>query len=160
MADKPISFRVPRPLMDEILRRARDATAHQAARLAVARYYTLCRLHDPRRWLTDAELAIVCEVCSAVVCDTRNSALDLDDVRVRSIWMEVADAIAISRRSPPDPTTGAPQLLARHRRNGEPPVNGDELVTKLQCASYADLVALADFVERHVPNDPDEQEMT
>jgi len=163
-SDKPLSFRVVHSLRDQLLRRVPrehgetdadrrtgdDYSIHQVARIAITRYVAICERHDPRRWLSRVELAIVCDVCNGTL---PSIDLDHDELHVRAIWHEVADAIEIAKRGLPDPATGAPQLLARHCRDGEQVIDGAELVRKLQSASYADLVGLADFVERFWADD-------
>lgn len=61
--------------------------AQDRRRTASMRYRMLCRAHDPSRWLTPAEIELVCQALGPARPDL--SAED-DERRVRAIWRQVA----------------------------------------------------------------------
>ena len=149
---RPLSFRVPADVLDEMARRYkasdgdRDTGRSLAGRAALDRYYEMCRRHFHRLRIeySRAELGLLC-----VVHNGGMLAYDFGDDRRAStmiavaMWHKLADTIAL------------------HPGYGKQWDVSDEaahtLVAKLQAASFADVIALADFIERFWADDPEAQ---
>lgn len=151
--DRPISLRLPTSVLADLDRRTtkphpaargeqsdpdREWTRGQALRAAVGRYYEVCRRHLAALDLSRSELAVCCDVLNGGMLD-----LDGDDhaaARLSIVWAEIADAFRLHK--------------GYGDRHGVSDEQGAKLIAKLQAASYADLVALVDFVERFWADDP------
>jgi hypothetical protein len=114
----------------------RQYSASQAIRGSLARYYEVCRRHLARLDLSREELAVVCDVLNGGLLGWED---DHSAARISVVWSEVADAFALGK--------------GYGERHGVSDEQGRQLVAKLQAASYADLVALVDFVERFWSDD-------
>jgi Arc/MetJ-type ribon-helix-helix transcriptional regulator len=140
MEDRPISLRLPKSAYDEIARRVqpagndhdREYLRSDVIRAAIARYYECCRRHLAMLGLTREELALCCDALNGVwlTADADSGAAQL-----AVIWAGIADAIRLDG------------LAKKHG------VDSEKLLARLQAATYADLVALVDFVERFWAND-------
>lgn len=140
--DRPISLRLPKSVLDELGRRVmpagndsdREYLRSDVIRAAIQRYYEVCRRHLATLGLSREELALCCDALNGVwlQAHTEHGAAQLSVV-----WAGIADAIQLEG------------LAAKHDVK-EP----SRLIAKLQAASYADLVALVDFVERFWADDP------
>lgn len=139
--DRPISLRFPKPLLDEVHRRVQPAGGEDdreylrsdVIRAGLQRYYEVCRRHVAALGLSREELALCCDSLNGVwlTADTDSGASQL-----AVVWAGIADSIRLNG------------LAKKHG------VDGDKLIARLQSASYADLVALVDFVERFWADDP------
>jgi hypothetical protein len=144
-SDRPVSLRLSHDLLGEIDRRTTKAGAESdreygradAIRGALNRYYEVCRRHLASLDLSRNELAVCCDVLNGGLLGFRGEGLGAASLTV--VWAEIADAFALSR--------------GRGEPHGVTDEQGKLLVDKLQRASYADLVALADFVERFWADD-------
>lgn len=164
-SDRPIALRLPHDLRDEIARRVSDPTKRaeartdadrrgedargagdpdreytqsQAIRAGLARYYEMCARHLRKLELTRGELGVLCEVLNGGMI-----GYDLDDrgaARLTVVWAELADAAQLH------PGYGKQWGLDDEQVNA--------LARRLQAASYADLCAVVDFVERFWADDP------
>lgn len=105
--------------------------------------YEICRRHAPTTWLSRGEIAIVCDVINGGLLWIPDESQSL---YVRSIALEISDAVQYAG-------AGLGSYAHKHRREGEPLVDESALVDKLRAASFADLAALADFVERFWADD-------
>lgn len=95
----------------------------------------MCRRHIAALGLSREELALCCDALNGVWldADTEHAAAHL-----AIVWAGIADAIQLGG-------------LAHKHRVADPAA----LIAKLQASSYADLVALVDFVERFWADDAD-----
>lgn len=149
--DRPISLRLPTSVLTDLDRRVtkrgeesdREWTRGQALRAAVGRYYEICRRQLASLDLSRGELGVICDVLNGGMLD-----LDGDDraaARLSIVWAEIADAFRLHR--------------GYGERFGVSDELGAKLVAKLQAASYADIVAIVDFVERFWADDPEAEAM-
>jgi hypothetical protein len=127
--DRPISLRLPGALLDEIGRRHKPAGAGErehrrshAIRVALSRYYEICRRHAERLRLTAGELNIVVELLAA----GRND----DDLDVGQLLAEFV--------------LSCPGICQVEGLTDEQAL---DLARRLQIAPYADIVALLDLAE-------------
>lgn len=146
--DRPVSLRLPKTVLAELGRRVRPAGGEDdreynrsdAIRAALQRYYELCRRHFAALGLSRQELALCCDALNGVWLDA-----DTDQAasHLAVLWAGVADAIQVSGLA---------------KKHGVTDPSG--LVTRLRNASYGDIVALVDFVERFWADDPEAEAMT
>jgi len=140
--DRPVSLRLPKTVLDEIARRVqpaggdddREYLRSDVIRAALQRYYETCRRHLKALGLSRRELALCCDALNGVwlTADTDSGAAQL-----AIVWAGIADAIKLEGLADKHGVTDPAALIA-----------------KLQQASYADLVALVDLVERFWADDP------
>lgn len=169
-SDRPIALRLPHDLRDEISRRVSDSskraeartdadrrgedargvadpdreyTQSQAIRAALARYYEGCRRHLVRLGLGRAELGVLCEVLNGGLLSYEYDGSGA--ARLSVVWAELADAVSLR------PGIGVPWGLDDDAVRA--------LASRLQAASYADLCAVVDFVERFWAGDEPAQKM-
>lgn len=147
-SDRPVSLRLPRDLLDLIDRRTtktdtesdREYGRADAIRGALNRYYEVCRRHLAALDLSRGELAVCCDVLNGGLLGI-SGVDDHAAARLSVVWAEIADAFALHS--------------GYGDRHGVSDEQGRALVAKLQKASYADLCALVDFVERFWADDSD-----
>ena len=139
--DRPISLRLPSALLDEISRRTQSAgnegdreyLRSDVIRAALARYYETCRRHVATLGLAREELALVCDALNGVWLTADH---DSGAAQLAVTWAGIADAIQLDG------------LAKKHKVS-----DADGLIARLQKLSYADTVALVDFVERFWADD-------
>lgn len=147
-SDRPISLRFSTDLLELVDRRTTKAGAEvdreynraDAIRGAINRYYEVCRRHLAALGLSPPELGVCCSVLNGGLLGISGVG-DHAAARLSVVWAEIADAFTLH------PGYGAQWDVSDEQ--------GAALVAKLQRASYADLCALVDFVERFWANDPD-----
>lgn len=147
-SDRPISLRLPTQLLEQIDRRTtkaggdsdREYGRADAVRGALNRYYEVCRRHLAALELTRGELAVCCDALNGGLLGM-DSGDGNASARLTVVWAEIADAFGLHK--------------GYGERHGVTDEQGKALVAKLQRASYGDLTALVDFVERFWADDPE-----
>jgi hypothetical protein len=149
-SDRPVSLRLPHALLEQIDRRTTKASEASdgdreygradAIRGALNRYYESCRRHLAALDLSRGELAVCCDVLNGGLLGIGGMD-ELGAARLSVVWAEIADAFALHK--------------GYGERHGVTDEQGRAFVAKLQRASYADLCALVDFVERFWADDPE-----
>ncbi|MBA3844233.1 MAG: hypothetical protein H0X39_16725 [Actinobacteria bacterium] len=147
-SDRPVSLRLSHDLLAEIDRRTRKADDDSdreygradAIRGAINRYYEVCRRHLAALDLSHGELAVCCDVLNGGLLGL-GTGDERDASRLSIVWAEIADTFRLHK--------------GYGVHHGVSDDQGKLLVDKLQRASYADMCALVDFVERFWADDED-----
>jgi len=139
--NRPISVRLPNSLATELERRTMDKDDRSSSlRAHLARYYETCRRHFVSLDLKRAELALCCDALNGTWLASDPLVDENGASRIMTTWFEVADSI---------------QLDKLHEKWGLTQEQADGLVARLQSATYAEICALVDFVERFWADDSD-----